>query len=85
LNLRPTWLTGDFPILIKMNGTDYMPGGIGMHNFPPLANEIAWAGVDAIEVSGGMWDCLVKHDPKRVKAAQRWLSSWVKENAIHSR
>jgi 2,4-dienoyl-CoA reductase-like NADH-dependent reductase (Old Yellow Enzyme family) len=51
---------GDFPILIKMNGTDYLPGGIDIHNFPLLAREIARTGVDAIEVSGGMWDCLVR-------------------------
>jgi len=53
---------GDFPILIKMNSTDYVPGGIDIDNFPLLANEIARAGVDAIEVSGGMWDCLVRSE-----------------------
>jgi 2,4-dienoyl-CoA reductase-like NADH-dependent reductase (Old Yellow Enzyme family) len=51
---------GDFPILIKLNGTDYVPGGIDLDTFPELACEIAAAGVDAIEVSGGMWDCLVR-------------------------
>jgi 2,4-dienoyl-CoA reductase-like NADH-dependent reductase (Old Yellow Enzyme family) len=51
---------GDFPILIKMNGTDYLPGGINLDAFPELAREIAEAGVDAIEISGGMWECLVR-------------------------
>lgn len=51
---------GDFPILIKMNCTDYLQGGIDIHNFPALAREIARTGVDAIEVSGGMWDCLAR-------------------------
>jgi 2,4-dienoyl-CoA reductase-like NADH-dependent reductase (Old Yellow Enzyme family) len=51
---------GDFPILIKLNGTDYLPGGIDLDTFPELAREIAAAGVDAIEVSGGMWDCLIR-------------------------
>ncbi len=51
---------GDFPILIKMNCTDYVVGGIDRQNFPALAAEIARAGVDAIEISGGMWDCLVR-------------------------
>jgi len=51
---------GDFPILIKMNSTDYLPGGIDIHNLPTLAQEIAQTGVDAIEASGGMWDCLVR-------------------------
>lgn len=52
--------TGDFPILIKLNGTDYLPGGIDADNFPALAAEVARAGVDALEVSGGMWECLVR-------------------------
>jgi len=51
---------GDFPILIKMNGTDYVEGGTDVATFPKLAEEIARAGVDAIEISGGMWDCLVR-------------------------
>jgi len=51
---------GDFPILIKMNGTDYLEDGTDIDNFPELAEEIASAGVDAIEISGGMWDCLVR-------------------------
>jgi 2,4-dienoyl-CoA reductase-like NADH-dependent reductase (Old Yellow Enzyme family) len=53
---------GDFPILIKMNGTDYLEGGIDVDSFPDLAQEVASAGVDAIEVSGGMWDCLVRSE-----------------------
>jgi len=51
---------GDFPILIKLNGTDYLPGGLDLDTFPDLAREIAAAGFDAIEVSGGMWECLVR-------------------------
>jgi 2,4-dienoyl-CoA reductase-like NADH-dependent reductase (Old Yellow Enzyme family) len=53
---------GDFPILIKMNGTDYLPGGIDLDTFPELACEVASAGVDAIEVSGGMWECLARSE-----------------------
>ncbi len=51
---------GDFPVLVKLNGTDYLPGGIDAASFPALAAEVARAGVDAIEVSGGMWDCLLR-------------------------
>jgi 2,4-dienoyl-CoA reductase-like NADH-dependent reductase (Old Yellow Enzyme family) len=50
----------DFPILIKMNCTDYLVGGVDMENFPALAQEIVHAGVDAIELSGGMWECLFR-------------------------
>ncbi|MCX5848665.1 MAG: NADH:flavin oxidoreductase [Deltaproteobacteria bacterium] len=51
---------GDFPILIKFNCDDHVPGGIDFDSFPALAREIEKTGVDAIEVSGGMWDCLVR-------------------------
>ena len=51
---------GDFPILIKMNCTDYVEGGIDRGIFLEQARLAAEAGIDAIEVSGGMWDCLVK-------------------------
>lgn len=53
---------GNFPILIKMNGTDYLPGGTELDTFPALAREIERAGVDAIEVSGGMWECLLRSE-----------------------
>jgi len=51
---------GSFPILIKVNATDYLEGGIDFETFPELAKEIERAGVDAVEVSGGMWDCLAR-------------------------
>ena len=51
---------GEFPILIKMNGTDYLPGGIDLDSAPALARELERIGIDAIEVSGGMWDCLAR-------------------------
>ncbi len=53
---------GNFPILIKINCTDYVEGGIDIDTFPELAGEIESTGVDAIEVSGGMWDCLVRSE-----------------------
>jgi 2,4-dienoyl-CoA reductase-like NADH-dependent reductase (Old Yellow Enzyme family) len=53
---------GDFPILVKMNGTDYLAGGTDIDSFPQLAKEVERSGIDAIEVSGGMWDCLVQSE-----------------------
>jgi 2,4-dienoyl-CoA reductase-like NADH-dependent reductase (Old Yellow Enzyme family) len=55
-------MVGDFPILIKMNCTDYLEGGVDIENFPTLAREIVRAGVDAIEISGGMWECLFRSE-----------------------
>ena len=51
---------GDFPILIKVNCTDYLAGGIDRYTFPAMAKAIEGTGVDAIEVSGGTWECLVR-------------------------
>jgi len=51
---------GDWPILIKANCTDYVEGGTDIDTFPALAKELQASGVDAIEISGGMWDCLVR-------------------------
>jgi 2,4-dienoyl-CoA reductase-like NADH-dependent reductase (Old Yellow Enzyme family) len=53
---------GDFPLLIKMNGDDFLEGGINVDTFPDLATEVENAGVDAIEISGGMWDCLARSE-----------------------
>jgi 2,4-dienoyl-CoA reductase-like NADH-dependent reductase (Old Yellow Enzyme family) len=59
---RARKLVGDFPILIKVNCTDYLVGGTDINTFPELATEIERIGVDAIEVSGGMWECLVRSE-----------------------
>lgn len=42
----------DFPMLIKMNGDDFVGGGTDIDSFPPLAKEIEKAGIQAVEVSG---------------------------------
>jgi 2,4-dienoyl-CoA reductase-like NADH-dependent reductase (Old Yellow Enzyme family) len=51
---------GDYPILIKVNCDDFVLGGITIHDFPELAGAVANLGFDAIEISGGMWDCLAR-------------------------
>jgi 2,4-dienoyl-CoA reductase-like NADH-dependent reductase (Old Yellow Enzyme family) len=53
-------IVGTFPVLIKMNCTDYVEGGTDIDTFPALAQEMENSCVDAIEISGGMWDCLVR-------------------------
>ncbi|MFX0114396.1 MAG: NADH:flavin oxidoreductase [Candidatus Hodarchaeota archaeon] len=60
--LKARKLVGDFPILIKINCTDYLVGGTDINSFPDLAKEIEHTGVDAIEVSGGMWECLFRSE-----------------------
>jgi 2,4-dienoyl-CoA reductase-like NADH-dependent reductase (Old Yellow Enzyme family) len=53
---------GQYPILIKVNCTDYLMGGTDIDNFPDLAKEIERTNVDAIEISGGMWECLLRNE-----------------------
>jgi 2,4-dienoyl-CoA reductase-like NADH-dependent reductase (Old Yellow Enzyme family) len=43
---------GDFPIIIKINGTDNIEGGMDINQFPEMAKGIEESGVDAIEISG---------------------------------
>lgn len=49
-----------FPMLIKVNCTDYLEEGIDINTFPALAKAIEGTGIDGIEISGGMWECLVR-------------------------
>lgn len=49
---------GDFPILIKINCTDHIEGGMDAKSFPRMAKALEDIGINALEVSGGMWDCL---------------------------
>ncbi len=58
--LKSKKFVGNFPILIKMNCTDYLEGGINIDTFPPLVREIEKIGVAAVETSGGMWECLFR-------------------------
>ncbi len=52
----------DFPILIKINSSDHVEGGIDDETFPKMVKIVEALGFDAVEVSGGMWDCLVRSE-----------------------
>ena len=43
----------DFPVLIKMNSSDFLPGGLEVEECVVLSRILAREGIDAIEVSGG--------------------------------
>jgi 2,4-dienoyl-CoA reductase-like NADH-dependent reductase (Old Yellow Enzyme family) len=43
----------NFPIIVKMNADDFLPGGFGVHEMVQTAALLEVAGVDAIELSGG--------------------------------
>ncbi|NPV84124.1 MAG: NADH:flavin oxidoreductase [Candidatus Aminicenantes bacterium] len=44
----------DFPVIIKMNATDHLPGGLSLDEARDIAASLEEAGLAAIEVSGGM-------------------------------
>jgi 2,4-dienoyl-CoA reductase-like NADH-dependent reductase (Old Yellow Enzyme family) len=43
----------DFPIIVKMNAADFLPGGFSAQDMVQTAALLEEAGVDAIELSGG--------------------------------
>ena len=45
----------NYPIWIKLNSTDEMPGGLTLEDFLYMGTELAKAGIDAIEVTGDQW------------------------------
>lgn len=50
----------DFPILVKMNTTDFLPDGTTPAEAAEIAQILAGGGVSAVEASGGMWEALTR-------------------------
>jgi len=50
----------DYPILIKMNTTDFLPKGLEIEEALNAAVLLAKLGFAAIETSGGMWEALTR-------------------------
>jgi 2,4-dienoyl-CoA reductase-like NADH-dependent reductase (Old Yellow Enzyme family) len=44
----------DFPVLVKLNSTDFLEGGLTLDDAVRIAGLLEAAGIDGIEVSGGM-------------------------------
>ena len=53
-----------FPITLKMNGSDRVPGGMEVDEAVALAIIFANAGFDALEISAYIWDSLMHEKPK---------------------
>ena len=45
---------GNFPVLIKMNSKEFVDGGLATEDFVQAGKMLANAGIDAIEISGGL-------------------------------
>ncbi len=50
----------DFPILIKMNGDDFLENGLTVEESKKIAKMLSKMGFAAIEVSGAMWDVALR-------------------------
>lgn len=61
----------DFPVLVKMNGEDFLDGGIETAEACEIAKVFEEAGVAAIEVSGGMWEAGRKTSQTRITRPER--------------
>ena len=49
-----------FPILIKINTTDFLPGGIDLNEVLRVGKLLSEVGFTAIETSGGMWEAVTR-------------------------
>jgi len=49
-----------FPILIKFNTTDFLPGGTDLPEAIRVGKMLSEAGFDALEASGGMWEAVTR-------------------------
>lgn len=61
----------DFPVGIKMNTADYLPGGHWMEDTSKVARIFANAGFDLIEMSGGMRYMIELREALRKKMGER--------------
>ena len=52
-----------YPVLIKLNADDFLPGGFAVDEMLQVARMLERAGVDAIELSGGTLMALVAGNP----------------------
>jgi 2,4-dienoyl-CoA reductase-like NADH-dependent reductase (Old Yellow Enzyme family) len=67
----------DFPILVKINTTDFLPDGMSPDEAAAVAERLAEAGVTAVETSGGMWEALT-----RTEEELGWTPALIPESRI---
>ena len=67
----------DFPILIKINGDDFLEGGVTVEESKKIAEKLSKLGFAAIEVSGGMWETV-----KRSKKELGWKPTFIPESRM---
>ncbi|MFX0028838.1 MAG: NADH:flavin oxidoreductase [Candidatus Hermodarchaeota archaeon] len=72
-------LTGkDFPISIKMNAVDFLEGGLEIQDSKRIAQELENIGYASLEISGAMWEVLM-----RTKKELGWQPVMIPESRIN--
>jgi 2,4-dienoyl-CoA reductase-like NADH-dependent reductase (Old Yellow Enzyme family) len=66
----------DFPIMIKINCTDNMEGGLTLEDGLYVAKSLSDAGIDAIEVSSGNSASGIKNGPLRMRINRPEKEAW---------
>ncbi|MDY6904167.1 MAG: NADH:flavin oxidoreductase [Thermodesulfobacteriota bacterium] len=70
----------DYPVLIKMNGADYIDDGLVVGDSVQVAQQLSDVGIDAIELSGGVLTS-PKLSPSRVKIDSEEKEAYFKAEA----
>jgi len=65
----------NYPIMIKINGSDFLEGGITMKESRINAQKLEKIGFDALEISGGMWEVRTRN-----KKELGWIPSLLPES-----
>jgi 2,4-dienoyl-CoA reductase-like NADH-dependent reductase (Old Yellow Enzyme family) len=55
-------VSSTFPILVKINITDFLPGGMDVNEAVRVGKELSDTGFGAIETSGGMWEAVTRSE-----------------------
>jgi len=67
----------DFPILIKINTTDFLPTGTTLEEVAKVGEILSAAGFSAIEASGGMWEAMARSQDEL-----GWLPVFMPESRV---
>ncbi|MEW6335686.1 MAG: NADH:flavin oxidoreductase [Thermodesulfobacteriota bacterium] len=49
-------LGNEYPILLRMNGNDFLPDGLGPGDAAAIAEQMSLLGFDAMDISAGTWE-----------------------------
>ncbi|MEA2101651.1 MAG: FAD-dependent oxidoreductase [Thermodesulfobacteriota bacterium] len=74
----------NFPIIIRLAGNDFMPGGGGFQESLTFARELDRMGVDAFNITGGWHETRIPQIPMEVpRGAFVYLAAHIKEVVTH--